>query len=87
MLTLHQDPSFIIILREMDQRETDILFEHTRRLRTHHSDRLTIEAEGRDRKGRKEYAFVRQKSRSRSRSAVGASSSRKNVSLGDMFFR
>lgn len=69
----------------MSQRETDVLFEHTRRLRSHHGDRLFIEAD-RDRRGKKEYAFVRKKSRSRSRSDVGRSS-RQNVTLGDMFFR
>ncbi|KAL7772155.1 hypothetical protein CFE70_002108 [Pyrenophora teres f. teres 0-1] len=52
------DPNYIIILREMSQRDTDILFEHTRRLRSHHGSTLFIEAEGHDRKGRKEYAFV-----------------------------
>ena len=70
----------------MSQRETEILFEHTRRLRSHHGSRLFIEPEGRDRHGRKEYAFVRRKSRSRSRSDVGGGRA-KNVSLGDMFFR
>lgn len=74
----------------MSQRETEVLFEHTRRLRSHHSDRLFIEAEGRDRRGNKEYAFVRRKSttreRSRSRSDVGRTN-RQNISLGEMFFR
>ncbi|KAH7094539.1 hypothetical protein FB567DRAFT_5930 [Paraphoma chrysanthemicola] len=32
------DPGYIIVLRDMSQRETDILFEHTRRLRTLHED-------------------------------------------------
>lgn len=74
----------------MDQRETDILFEHTRRLRMGHGggDRLFIEADGRDRRGKKEYAFVRKKtSRSRSRSDVGGRAATRNVSLGEMFFR
>jgi hypothetical protein len=69
----------------MSQKETDILFEHTRRLRSNHGDRLFIEADGRDRRGKKEYAFVRRKSRSRSRSDVNRSA--RNVTLGDMFFR
>jgi hypothetical protein len=30
----YKDPDYIIILREMNQREVDILFEHTRRLRS-----------------------------------------------------
>jgi hypothetical protein len=71
----------------MSQRETDVLFEHTRRLRSNHGDRLFIEAEGRDRRGKKEYAFVRKASRSRSRSDVGRSDRNKKVTLGDMFFR
>ena len=71
----------------MSQRETEILFEHTRRLRTQgHGDRLFIEADGRDRHGKKEYAFVRKKSRSRSRSDVNRTSSR-SVNLGGMLFR
>ena len=59
------DPNYIIVLREMSQRETDVLFEHTRRLRSNHGDRLFIEADVRDRRGKKEYAFVRRKSRTR----------------------
>jgi hypothetical protein len=70
----------------MSQKETDILFEHTRRLRSNHGDRLFIEADSRDRRGKKEYAFVRRKSRSRSRSDVSRPAA-KNVTLGDMFFR
>lgn len=51
-------------------------------------DRLFIEADGRDRRGKKEYAFVRKKtSRSRSRSDVGGRAATRNVSLGEMFFR
>jgi hypothetical protein len=42
----------------MSQRETDVLFEHTRRLRSNHGDRLFIEAEGRDRRGKKELLCV-----------------------------
>lgn len=69
----------------MSQRETEVLFEHTRRLRSHHGDRLFIEAEGRDRKGKKEYAFVRKPSRSRSRSDVGRGERKKVVTLRDMW--
>lgn len=43
----------------MDTRETDILFEHTRRLRSRGTTRLLIEERGRDRKP--EYAWVRKK--------------------------
>lgn len=70
----------------MTQRETEALFEHTRRLRTGHGDRLFIEAERRDRHGKQEYAFVRRKSRSRSRSDVGRAE-RKQVNLGGLLFR
>jgi hypothetical protein len=90
------NPEYIIVLREMSQRETDILFEHTQRLRTSHGSKLFIEAEGRDNRGKKEYAFVRKKSGTRSRnvgdsgrtgkSEVNDSASRLNVSLGDIFF-
>jgi len=71
----------------MNQRETEVLFEHTRRLRSTHGDRLFIESEGRDRRGKKEYAFVRKPSRSRSRSDAGRGDRKKTVTLGDMLFR
>jgi hypothetical protein len=90
------NPEYIIVLREMSQRETDILFEHTRRLRTGHRDRIVAEEPGKDGRG-KEHAFVRKKSGTRSRSVgvsgntgkreVNDSASRPNVSLGDKFFR
>ncbi|KAF2234620.1 hypothetical protein EV356DRAFT_532671 [Viridothelium virens] len=51
------DPNYIIILREMDRHETDVLFEHTRR---HRGKRLLIE----QKKPEKKYAWVRHKSRS-----------------------
>jgi hypothetical protein len=54
-------PDYIVILREMNQKETDILFEHTRRLRQSVSNRMLIE----DRRGeRKEHAFVDRHGRS-----------------------
>ncbi|KAF3050681.1 hypothetical protein E8E11_009871 [Didymella keratinophila] len=62
------DPEYIIVLREMSQKETDILFKHTRRLRSNHGQRVFIEADGRNRSGKKEYAFVRRKPYSRSQS-------------------
>ncbi|KAL9092294.1 MAG: hypothetical protein Q9165_004468 [Trypethelium subeluteriae] len=55
------DPNYIIILREMDRHETDVLFEHTRR---HRGKRLLIE----QKKPEKKYAWVRHKSRSPSAS-------------------
>ncbi|KAJ4378885.1 hypothetical protein N0V86_005759 [Didymella sp. IMI 355093] len=64
------DPNYIIVLREMSQKETDILFEHTRRLRSEHGE------DGQDRRGRKEYAFVRKKSRGKARSFDGSRSAK-----------
>lgn len=58
----------------MSQSETEVIFEHTRRLRSHHSDSPFIEAEGRERSGKKEYAVVRKPSRSRRSSNVGRES-------------
>ncbi|KAI9656863.1 MAG: hypothetical protein M1821_003502 [Bathelium mastoideum] len=51
------DPNYIIILREMDRHETEVLFEHTRR---HRTKQLLIE----QKKPEKKYAWVRHKSRS-----------------------
>ncbi|KAK4942634.1 Multidrug resistance protein [Elasticomyces elasticus] len=56
------DPNYIIILREMDKHETDILFEHTRRLRER-DYKLLIEPK-KDKKP--EYAWVRKRERSKS---------------------
>ncbi|KAJ9626528.1 hypothetical protein H2203_004161 [Taxawa tesnikishii (nom. ined.)] len=55
------NPDYIIILREMDKYETEVLFEHTRRLR---KGRLLIEEPSKKKKN--EYAFVRRRSRSKS---------------------
>ncbi|TKA28695.1 hypothetical protein B0A50_03022 [Salinomyces thailandicus] len=55
------DPNFIIILREMDKYETEVLFEHTKRLR---SGRLLLEAPSRE---RPLYAKYRKRDRSTSR--------------------
>lgn len=60
----------------MDQKETDILFEHTRRLRTHSTSRLLIEDRGKDKKP--DYAWVRKK-KSVSRSPSRRRSSPKRV--------
>ncbi|KAF2633336.1 hypothetical protein BU25DRAFT_416571 [Macroventuria anomochaeta] len=79
------DPNYIVVLREMSQKETEILFEHTRRLRSNHGNRLFIEADGRDRRGKKEYAFVRRRRfGSRSRSDIARPA--RTVTLGNMFF-
>jgi len=58
------DREYIIITQELDAHETDLLFEHTRKLR-HSSTTLTIEDRGRGHDGRPEYAFVRRRSKSR----------------------
>jgi hypothetical protein len=58
----------------MSQRETDVLFEHTRHLRASHSDRVPIEAEGKDRHGKKDHAFARKLSGSESNARRGARS-------------
>ena len=83
MLILQQvDSNYIIILREMDQRETEVLFEHTRRLRSRGSSRLLIE-QGRDRHDKPEYAWVRKKAPSRSPSRR-RSSPKRVVGLRDL---
>lgn len=82
MLTdIQSDPNYIIILREMEPKETEILFEHTRRLRTRTSTRLLIE-ERKDR-GKPDYAWVRRKSRSPSRRR---SSPKRVVGIKEMFY-
>lgn len=78
---LHQnDADYIIIMREMDPRETDILFEHTRRIKDRCSTRLLIEDRGRSKKP--EYAWVR-----RRRSVHDKSPARpaRKIVLGEMF--
>nr|OQO22268.1 hypothetical protein B0A51_09325 [Rachicladosporium sp. CCFEE 5018] len=54
------DENYIIVLREMDKYETNILFDHTKALR---AGRLLIEAP----KNEKAYAFYRKRDRSKSR--------------------
>jgi hypothetical protein len=70
----------------MSLRETDVLFEHTRHLRAGHSDRVPIEAEGKHRHGKKDYAFVRKPSESESNARRGARSldREESVTLRDM---
>jgi len=53
------DSSYIIILQEIDSHETELLFEHTRKLRRGGAQ-LLIEDRGRH-GGRSEYAFVRRR--------------------------
>lgn len=58
------DGDYIIILRDMEKRETDLLFEHTKMLR---SKRLLLDAPKKD----KQYAFYRERSKSRGRGHSG----------------
>jgi hypothetical protein len=82
---MQNDPNYLIILREMDPKETEILFEHTRRLRSRSSNRLLIEE--RHDHGRPEYAWVRRKNKSRSPSVSRRRSSPKRViGIKDMFY-
>lgn len=78
------DPDYIIILREMDSKETEILFEHTRRLRSRTS-RLLIEQ--RDDHGKHDYAWVRRRNKSRSPSVSRRRASPKRiVGIKEMFY-
>ncbi|KAK5016993.1 hypothetical protein BJ546DRAFT_92562 [Cryomyces antarcticus] len=54
------DRDYIIILREMDKHQTEVLFEHTRRLR---KGALLVEPK----KAKPEYAWVRKRERSKSK--------------------
>lgn len=63
--TPQNDPSYIIILREMDKHETNILFDHTKALR---AGRLLLEA---PKEKRPEYAWYRKRDRSKSRTRDG----------------
>ncbi|KAL1599569.1 hypothetical protein SLS60_007372 [Paraconiothyrium brasiliense] len=77
------DPNYIIIMREMEPRETEILFEHTRRLRSRGSSRLLIEE--RHDTGKNDYAWVRRRKPSRSPSRR-RSSPKRVVGIKEMFF-
>jgi len=79
------DQDYIIILREMDPKETDILFEHTRRLRSRGTNRLLIEE--RHTRDKPEYAWVRKRERKPSASPSRRRSSPKRVvGIKEMFF-
>lgn len=52
------DPEYIIILQEMEQHETELLFEHTRKLR---KGATTLLIEERGRHKQPQYAFVRRR--------------------------
>jgi hypothetical protein len=70
----------------MSQREIDVLFENTRRLRASYGDRIFIEAGGRDRHGKEEFASAKQPSglESKARSDVGSLDREESVMLRDM---
>ncbi|KAF2667549.1 hypothetical protein BT63DRAFT_426410 [Microthyrium microscopicum] len=72
------DSNYIVILQEIDHHETEILFEHTRKLRKGASSLLI---EDRGRKNHPQYAFVRRRSVSRRKS----SPKRVSVNLGGLF--
>lgn len=77
--TQQTDTDYIIILREMDPRETDILFEHTKRLRTKTTETRLLIQERRDRDGKPEYAWVRKRSKSKSPMRIRSASSPKRT--------
>jgi len=69
----------------MDPKETDILFEHTRRLRSRGTNRLLIEE--RHTHNKPEYAWVRKRERKPSASPSRRRSSPKRVvGIKEMFF-
>ena len=61
--SMQADPRFVIILEEISEDETQMLFEHTRKLRRG-SSTLLIEDRGRGRDH--QYAFVRRRNPSKS---------------------
>ena len=61
-LFAQKDRNYIVVLREMDKVETEILFEHTRRLRGGKTQ-LLLEPE----KKKPQYAWYRKRDRSTSR--------------------
>ena len=65
----------------MDTKETEILFEHTRRLRTRGTSRLLIEE--RSDHGKPEYAWVR---RRKSVSPARGRQTKRTVGIKEMFF-
>jgi hypothetical protein len=67
----------------MDQRETDVLFEHTRRLRSRGTSRLLIEE--RHHHDKPDYAWVRRRKATPSPNRRRASSP-KRVGIKEMFF-
>jgi hypothetical protein len=73
-----EDPNYIIVLREMSQRETDILFEHTRRLRSNHGERLFVGEDGKNRVGKQAVLH------SDSKGAQGSLTAQQNAAEGTM---
>ncbi|KKY26967.1 hypothetical protein UCDDS831_g01015 [Diplodia seriata] len=61
-----EDTDYIIILRDMDERETDKLFDHTRRILTNKMEtHLRISDHPINPSGRAEYSWVRKRSKSK----------------------
>ena len=71
----HDDPNYIIILREMDKYELDVVFEHTKQLR---SGKLLVEAG----KQKPEYAWYRKNERGRSVGKIVESNPKRLLGLG-----
>ncbi|PVI07086.1 hypothetical protein DM02DRAFT_649030 [Periconia macrospinosa] len=78
------NPDYIVILQEMEPKDTEVLFEHTRRLRTRTGTRLLIE-ERHDHHNKPEYAWVRRRKPSRSPSRR-RSSPKRVVGIKEMFY-
>lgn len=60
----------MIILREMDQREINILFEHTNRLRMKAKQTRLLVQDRLDREENPEYAWVRRRAKSSQKSPM-----------------
>ncbi|KAF1829056.1 hypothetical protein BDW02DRAFT_561926 [Decorospora gaudefroyi] len=66
------DPDYFIVLREMSEKETEVLFEHTRRLRAPRRKKDFSEAQKETPGSSKEYALQRRNSQRRIRSEAGS---------------
>jgi hypothetical protein len=73
------DSNYIVILHEIDHTETEMLFEHTRKLRKREP---TLLIEGRGRKNEQKYAFVKRRPSASPSGRRKASPKRVSVHLG-----